>query len=406
MGLLPPIYLASGIEFKVRIEDAGGSLLYAADGIQNSGGGGGGAAPVDAYTKAQSDASFVNVDGDVMTGNLTIDKASPTLALNKPAAGTNSALLGQTAGKARWLVTLGDGTAEGGANAGSDFGIHGYTDAGAFLSTPLFISRATGAVTVNSFLSVTGELKCASTLRLSADNTKYLHWDGTNYHLGGSGTIYTTGNFNSAAYAPVGGVSGNWIVGSSTHGADGNIYMPWAGDWLSNVLGGKAALAGATFGGGVTFSAGATFNGLTVFASNTQVPGAPTTGVAANCHIANAENNRFYRNTSSLAYKTAVEALAPEYGDKILALKPIFYRGNEKSADDPTWSWFGFSAENCDEVDFRFCSYTVAEADKGEGWQKKPLTPDNVHTHGILAALVELVQRQEARIRALEGAGQ
>ena len=28
---------------------------------------------------------------------------------------------------------------------------------------------------------------------------------------------------------------------------NGNLYMPWAGDWLSNVLGGKADLSGATF---------------------------------------------------------------------------------------------------------------------------------------------------------------
>jgi hypothetical protein len=34
-GLLPPVYLATGTEYKVRIEDALGSILYAADGIAN-----------------------------------------------------------------------------------------------------------------------------------------------------------------------------------------------------------------------------------------------------------------------------------------------------------------------------------------------------------------------------------
>lgn len=28
----------------------------------------------------------------------------------------------------------------------------------------------------------------------------------------------------------------NMIIGGSTHSTDGNVYMPWAGDWLSNVL--------------------------------------------------------------------------------------------------------------------------------------------------------------------------
>jgi hypothetical protein len=44
-GLLPPIYIAKGTEYKVRIEDAAGNILYAADGIDNPGeatGGGGG----------------------------------------------------------------------------------------------------------------------------------------------------------------------------------------------------------------------------------------------------------------------------------------------------------------------------------------------------------------------------
>lgn len=46
-GLLPPVYLETGREYKVRIEDALGSILYAADGIANplltdAGSGGGG----------------------------------------------------------------------------------------------------------------------------------------------------------------------------------------------------------------------------------------------------------------------------------------------------------------------------------------------------------------------------
>lgn len=29
---------------------------------------------------------------------------------------------------------------------------------------------------------------------------------------------------------------GNMVVGSATYATDGNVYMPWAGDWLSNIL--------------------------------------------------------------------------------------------------------------------------------------------------------------------------
>lgn len=199
---------------------------------------------------------------------------------------------------------------------------------------------------------------------LNSAGSRYLYNDGTNYQLGGAGNIWHSGNLDPGVYAPY--------------------------SWVSTYF---AQLSGAAFTGAVQV-AGGLYNA-----------GAPTTAAVANAHISNADGNHFYRNNSSLQYKTAVEPLAPEYGDKILALKPIFYRGNEKSADDPTWSWFGFSAENCDEVDFRFCSYTVAEPVKeGERWQDKPLVPENIHTHGILAALVELVQRQEKRIQALEAA--
>jgi hypothetical protein len=157
------------------------------------------------------------------------------------------------------------------------------------------------------------------------------------------------------------------------------------------VLGGKAPTANPTFTG-MTTVANLDVNGVSV-----RMPGLLTTTQAANAHIANTENNRFYRFNSSLATKTGLEPIAAEYSDKILDLKPIFYRSLNE-ADPSTWSWFGFSAENCAEVDFRFATYGHNEA--GE------LVPEAYNLNCIVAALVELVQRQEARIRALEGAGQ
>jgi len=63
------------------------------------------------------------------------------------AAGTPRAYQGRTAGSARWVMQLGDATAESGGNVGSDFSLLGYSDAGAGLSTPLTITRA-GVVTM------------------------------------------------------------------------------------------------------------------------------------------------------------------------------------------------------------------------------------------------------------------
>src|SRR6187455_851410 len=57
--------------------------------------------PVDAYTKAESDANFVNVPGDTMTGNLTVSMDAPHVLLNR--TGTSQAVVGgQKGGVNRW----------------------------------------------------------------------------------------------------------------------------------------------------------------------------------------------------------------------------------------------------------------------------------------------------------------
>ena len=82
--------------------------------------------------------------GITSTGNITINKATPELRLNKPAAGTFATLAGYTNNLPRWLTLLGDSAAESGSDVGSDFAISRYTDAGAFIDNPFFIKRSTG----------------------------------------------------------------------------------------------------------------------------------------------------------------------------------------------------------------------------------------------------------------------
>jgi hypothetical protein len=79
------------------------------------------------------------------TGNLTIAKATPALAFNRT-AGTAGGLQGQTAGSTRWNLVVGDTTAESGSNAGSNFALYNYTDAGGFIGTVLSANRATSVV--------------------------------------------------------------------------------------------------------------------------------------------------------------------------------------------------------------------------------------------------------------------
>lgn len=88
--------------------------------------------------------------------SITLSNAAPVLFISKTASGQDTALLGQTGGLSRWLINLGNATAESGANAGSNFAINRYSDAGSFIDTTFTIVRSTGAATF------TGSLTAAS----------------------------------------------------------------------------------------------------------------------------------------------------------------------------------------------------------------------------------------------------
>ena len=100
---------------------------------------------------------FDSVNGNLfLSGNVTINKANPTILLTKTATtGQNNLIAGQTNGLSRWDVLLGNEDNESGSNAGSNLKIHSRDDAGVYIETPLSITRATGETTLKT-LSVTG----------------------------------------------------------------------------------------------------------------------------------------------------------------------------------------------------------------------------------------------------------
>ena len=82
---------------------------------------------------------------------LTINAGNP-LTLNTAAVGTKYIAF-QVATALRWNMGT-NATAESGSNAGSDFQIHRYSDAGAFLGTAVTITRSSGAATFAGALTV------------------------------------------------------------------------------------------------------------------------------------------------------------------------------------------------------------------------------------------------------------
>ena len=94
---------------------------------------------------AAAGLAYLPLTGGSLTGDLTI--TSHCYLDGAPATAARS-LYGRTTGVVRWQMMLGDQTAEDGTNAGSNFDVHRYADSGAFIDTPLFINRKTGATFV------------------------------------------------------------------------------------------------------------------------------------------------------------------------------------------------------------------------------------------------------------------
>jgi hypothetical protein len=100
----------------------------------------------------------LGVNGTTSLGGLV--GINGTLALTSATAGIGHTIASYVTGKGRWMIQLGDGSAESGANAGSNFQINNIADDGTTqLGTPISISRSNGVITLggnpNSQLQLT-----------------------------------------------------------------------------------------------------------------------------------------------------------------------------------------------------------------------------------------------------------
>jgi len=92
-------------------------------------------------------SAFLLKSGDTMTGDLTINKASPSIFLNTTGV-QGAALFAKNSGASRWTVAFMDASPESGANAGSNFTIYNYDDSGTVLGSPFVINRKSGLIAV------------------------------------------------------------------------------------------------------------------------------------------------------------------------------------------------------------------------------------------------------------------
>lgn len=133
------------------------------------------------FEKTDED-TFVNTSGDTMTGGLIVNPSTGASTISVK-SNDNSAYVytgspsGQIAGVVlsgtsqlnRWLVYK-DNAAETGSNAGGNFAISRYTDAGAFIDSPIQINRSTGLVSMVDNLQISGSAADISMIGSSTAN--------------------------------------------------------------------------------------------------------------------------------------------------------------------------------------------------------------------------------------------
>jgi len=200
-------------------------------------------------------ATKYNIAGGTITGSVTINSANPSLNLRKTADSQNTGLFGRSStGALRWALYPGNGTTESGGNAGTNFAIARYDDAGTQLSIPVTIARSTGIVSMHNGVSIAAGATVANGLTVS------------------SGGASVTG---SLAVAGSGSVAGDLQVYRPNAPTTGVVYLNQANDkylWWN----GTKFLVNGTFNCGVLEAASASINGAAYAAGNITTPGSVT----------------------------------------------------------------------------------------------------------------------------------
>lgn len=162
------------------------------------------------YSGAQAALFGSNID---LSLNTRIIKTDPVFTLRKSASGESARLVGQTGTANRWQIVLGTTITESGSNAGSNFAITRYNDAGVSIDDPLTITRSTGVVNFGAAPTIGGAdfrstIGAAPTPTTSAGIGQFVALSvpiSTNFSLPAGGTwawislVFSSGSFSSAA---------------------------------------------------------------------------------------------------------------------------------------------------------------------------------------------------------------
>lgn len=97
--------------------------------------------------QATADGLYVNIDGDTMTGSLTISAPWAAVGFDRPDPGSGVGFVWASQGQRRWAMRM--GTGEPGGNAGSAWEVERYDDSGNVIDIPFTVYRNDGFTSIN-----------------------------------------------------------------------------------------------------------------------------------------------------------------------------------------------------------------------------------------------------------------
>jgi hypothetical protein len=185
------------------------------------------------------------------------------------------------------------------------------------------------------------------------------------------------------------------------------------GLYLTADAGGFTHIDSVTGGAAISYLRLRNYNGGTYndVLESTQVgavrfPSLQTTVSAANAHLDG--SYILYYSSSSSQYKKDIESIDSQYSDNVLKLRPVWYR-SKTDADRKDWSWYGLIAEEVAEIDPRLVHWKYDKYDQHKDKPPTPaedakLIPNGVQYDRLAVLLLDVVKKQEQRIKKLEDA--
>lgn len=145
--------------------------------------------------------------GPGATRTAAADAITAGIELSKIQTAANCQIVGLNNGSIRWVMRMGEGTAESGSNAGSNFNLTRYTDAGAHNGDVIQINRSNGAMVTPlqpSFLAIGCNAATTGTV---------LSWSSVTFNVGA--------NFNSGTGRFTAPVAGTYFFSAQATGNSG-----------------------------------------------------------------------------------------------------------------------------------------------------------------------------------------